>query len=357
MLAVSEKNISKQKQTGFDNDLFLRTARGERVERPPVWLMRQAGRTLPGYRKLRASLSGFKELVKTPACVVEASIEPVDLLGVDVAIIFSDILVIPEAMGLPYELIEKKGPLFPNTITKAAQVEQLQTGQQAADELEYVYEGVRLMKQELNQRVPLIGFAGAPWTLFAYMIEGSGSKTFSKAKRMLYKEPALSHALMQKITDATIAYLKQKIAAGVDLVQVFDSWAGILTPDAYRTFALPYLKKIASAIQEVPVTIFAKGAWFAMEELRQVDCQVIGVDWNTTPQQMRAWVGEDKVLQGNLDPCQLYASTTEVEKATIRMMQQFGRKHIANLGHGVYKDTPFDSIKCFVDTVKAYTYA
>lgn len=338
------------------NDLFLRTARGEKVERPPVWLMRQAGRTLPGYRKMRAKLSGFKELVKSPELVVKASIEPVDLLGVDVAIIFSDILVIPEAMGLPYELIEKKGPLFPKTIQTAEDVANLVTGEEAANQLGYVYDSVKLMKAELAGRVPLIGFAGAPWTIFAYMIEGSGSKTFSKAKRMLYKEPTVAHALLSKITDATIAYLQQKIAAGVDLVQIFDSWAGILTPTQYKEFALPYIKKICNAINEVPITVFAKGAWFAMESVGQLNCQVVGVDWNTAPEKARAWVGKDKVLQGNLDPCQLYATTDEVRAATNAMIAQFDGKHIANLGHGVYPDTPFDSIKCFVDTVKEYRY-
>ncbi|MEM9887378.1 MAG: uroporphyrinogen decarboxylase [Bacteroidota bacterium] len=355
MIAIQDQQ-EKVENKQLKNDLFLRAARGEQVERPPVWLMRQAGRTLPGYRKMRAKLSGFKELVKTPERVVEASIEPIDLLGVDAAIIFSDILVIPESMGLPYEMIEKKGPLFPRTIQSTDDVTQLQTGQVAADQLNYVYDSVRLMKKELNNRVPLIGFAGAPWTIFAYMVEGSGSKTFSKAKRLLYQSPELSHALLSKITDATIAYLKRKIAAGVDLVQIFDSWAGILTPDTFQTFALPYLEKIANALPEVPVTIFAKGAWFSMEEIGKIDCQVIGVDWNTTSQQARNWVGKDKVLQGNLDPCQLYASTQEIEKATVEMIAQFGGKHIANLGHGVYPDTPFDSIKCFVDTVKGYAY-
>lgn len=338
------------------NDLFLRAARGEQVERPPVWLMRQAGRTLPNYRKMRAKLSGFKELVKTPERVVEASIEPIELLGVDAAIIFSDILVIPEAMGLPYEMVEKKGPLFPTTIQQPADVKRMQSGQVAAETLGYVYDSVRLMKTELADRVPLIGFAGAPWTIFAYMVEGSGSKTFSKAKKMLYQSPEASHQLLEKIAETTIVYLKHKIEAGVDLVQIFDSWAGILTPELYHEFAFPYLNKIAAAITEVPVTLFAKGAWFGMSKFADSPCEVIGVDWNTSPEQARAWVGDHKVLQGNLDPCQLYASTHEIERATRHMIERFGGKHIANLGHGVYPDTPLDSIKCFVDTVQAYQY-
>lgn len=338
------------------NDLFLRTVRGEVVERPPVWLMRQAGRTLPGYRKIRKSVSGFKELVKTPELVVQATVEPIELLGVDAAILFSDILVIPEAMGLEYELIEKKGPLFPKTIQTQEDVTALQAGDFAAEKLDYVYESITQTKAYLDNQVPLLGFAGAPWTIFAYMVEGSGSKTFSKAKALLYKAPDLSHQLLQKITTTTIAYLKRKIVRGVNLVQIFDSWAGILTPAHYQIFALPYIKQICEAVSEAPITVFAKNAWFAMEAIGELDCEVIGIDWNTNPQKAREWVGNQKILQGNLDPCQLFASTTEVEKATQQMIRAFNNKHIANLGHGVYPDTPFDSIKCFVDTVKGFQY-
>lgn len=338
------------------NDLLLRTAKGEIVERPPVWLMRQAGRILPQYRAIRSKLSGFKELVETPALAAEVTIQPVDELDVDAAIIFSDILVIPEAMGLPYELVEKKGPRFPKTIQNFQDVVALQSGEQAAAELPYVYEALQLTKKELNGRVPLIGFAGAPWTLLSYMVEGSGSKTFSKAKRFLYQQPDAAHLLLQKITDTTIAYLKNKIAAGADLVQIFDSWAGILPPQLFNTFALPYIRQICNAIDEVPITVFAKGAWFALEDIGQLSCNVVGLDWNFTPQEARIKVGNKKVLQGNLDPCQLYASTAEVQKATEKMLWNFGGQHIANLGHGVYPDTPLDSVKAFVNTVKKFQY-
>lgn len=338
------------------NDLLIRTAKGERVERPPVWLMRQAGRILPQYRAIRNSLSGFKELVETPALAAEVTIQPVDELDVDAAIIFSDILVIPEVMGLPYEMVEKKGPSFPKVIESKANVAQLRTGAEAAADLEYVYEAIKITKKELDDRVPLIGFAGAPWTIFCYMIEGQGSKTFSKAKKMLYRDPELSHQLLEKITETTIAYLRTKVISGADLIQVFDSWAGILSPDQYRTFALPYISKIASAIHEVPVTIFAKGAWFVLEDLGEVDCQTIGLDWNIDPVFARKQVGADKIFQGNLDPCQLYATTSEIEQATLDMIQKFGKKHIVNLGHGVYPDTPLDGVKAFVNTVKGYQY-
>ncbi len=337
------------------NDLLIRTALGEDVERPPVWLMRQAGRILPQYRALRGSLSGFKELVETPALAAEVTIQPVDELDVDAAIIFSDILVIPEAMGLTYEMVEKKGPLFPKTIESEKDIVALISGADAAAELKYVYDAIQITVKELDGRVPLIGFAGAPWTIFAYMIEGSGSKTFSKAKRFLYQHPELSHQLLQKITATTIAYLQQKVASGVSLVQIFDSWAGILTPTLFRTFALPYIKQIAAAITGVPVTVFAKGAWFALAELESIDCNVIGLDWGTSPDYARKHI--TKVFQGNLDPCQLYGTAKEVELAATKMVQDFGGKHIANLGHGVYPDTPLDNVRVFVDTIKSLSYA
>ncbi|MFK7946893.1 MAG: uroporphyrinogen decarboxylase [Saprospiraceae bacterium] len=340
----------------LQNDLFLRTARGEQVERPPVWLMRQAGRILPQYRALRAKLSGFKELVETPALACEVTIQPIDELDVDAAIIFSDILVIPEAMGLTYEMIKGKGPWFPNTIKTQSDIDKLVESEAAAAELQYVYDAVSLTKKELNNRVPLIGFSGAPWTILAYMIEGSGSKTFSKPKKFLYTEPVLAHQLLQKITTSTIAYLKAKIRAGVDLVQIFDSWAGILTKEQYTEFALPYIAQICDAIDEVPKTVFAKNAYFMREELGRLNCNVIGVDWNMNPLTTRQLVGESKVLQGNLDPCMLYAAPEKIEIKTKEMIQLFDSKHIVNLGHGVYPDTPLDGVKAFVNTVKNYSY-
>ena len=335
------------------NDLLLRTIAGESTERTPVWLMRQAGRILPQYRALRARLSGFKELVETPELAAEVTVQPVDELHVDAAIIFSDILVIPEAMGLPYEMIEKRGPNFPTTITSRAQIDALRTDADAAGELTYVYDAIRATLRELDGRVPLIGFAGAPWTIFCYMVEGSGSKTFSKAKRLLYQDAATSHALLEKITAATIAYLQQKIAAGVHVVQLFDSWASILGPELYRTFSLPYLQQICDAIDQVPVTVFAKGAWSTLREQGELSCATLGLDWQTTPEHARRVVGDEKILQGNLDPCQLYATPDQVRLATRELLGRFGgHRHIANLGHGVYPDTPLESVRAFVDTVR-----
>jgi uroporphyrinogen decarboxylase len=339
----------------LQNDLLLRAARGERVERTPVWLMRQAGRILPEYRAVRAKLGGFKELVETPEFACEVTIQPVDLLGVDAAIIFSDILVIPEAMGLPYQMVEAQGPYFENTVSTQSDIDRLKIADGNAD-LHYVIDAIRLTKKELNGRVPLIGFAGAPWTILSYMVEGRGSKTFSRAKKFLYSQPKESHALLEKITESTISYLKAQIAAGADIVQLFDSWAGVLSPGQYREFAIPYISRICDAITEVPVTVFAKGAFFARKDLAELSCQVIGLDWNMGIAESREMVG-NKTLQGNMDPCLLYSDYGTIRKETVKMLKEFGpHRHIANLGHGVYPDVPADNVRCFIDTVKEFRF-
>ncbi|HPI10274.1 MAG TPA: uroporphyrinogen decarboxylase [Catalimonadaceae bacterium] len=335
------------------NDLLLRAARGEKTERVPVWLMRQAGRILPEYRAVRASLSGFKELVETPERAAEVTIQPVDILGVDAAIIFSDILVVAEGMGLTYEMEEKRGPFFPKTIETINDIKNLRIGT-AENDFQYTIEAIRITKKALNGRVPLIGFAGAPFTMLCYMVEGGGSKTFSKSKKLLFSEPEAAHMLLQKITDSTIDYLKGQVAAGADLVQVFDSWAGILSPQAYEEFSMPYLKQIADAINEVPVTLFGKGAFYARKSMAALNCQVIGTDWNMDPQESRALVG-NKTLQGNLDPCVLYGSHDFIAKETRAMIKSFGsQRYIANLGHGVYPDTDPMKVKHFVETVQSF---
>jgi uroporphyrinogen decarboxylase len=340
-------------ETKLKNDLLIRAAKGEVVERPPVWLMRQAGRILPEYRAVRERLKDFIELVKTPERAAEVTIQPVDILGVDAAIIFSDILVIPEAMGLPYEMIEKRGPFFPKTIEKQSDIKDLRVAE--AGDLAYVLDAIRLTKKELAGRVPLIGFAGAPFTIFAYIIEGSGSKTFSKARGMMYQEPQLCHLLLQKITESTINYLKGQVSAGADIVQIFDSWAGILTPEHYEEFAIPYINQICEAIIDVPKTVFAKGAFFARKQFGQMNCQVIGLDWTMNPQESRKIIGQHKTLQGNLDPCVLYGSYEVIRNETKTMLQAFGKqRYIANLGHGVYPDTDPDKVRCFIDTVKEW---
>jgi uroporphyrinogen decarboxylase len=336
------------------NDLLLRAARGEKTERTPVWMMRQAGRILAEYRAVREKAGSFIKLATTPELAAEVTLQPVDLLGVDAAIIFSDILVIPEAMGLPYEMAEQRGPVFPATVHTMQDLEKLHVAEPETD-LKYVLDAIKLTKQGLENRVPLIGFAGAPFTIFCYMTEGKGSKTFSVAKKHLYADPEFSHALLQKITDSTIAYLKAQVVAGANLVQIFDSWAGILSPEQYRIFSLPYIKQICDAINEVPVTVFAKGAFFARKEISELSCDVVGLDWNMDIRESRELI-PNKTLQGNLDPCVLYASYDQIRIEVKKMLEQFGtQKYIANLGHGVYPDTDPDKVRCFIESVKEYS--
>jgi uroporphyrinogen decarboxylase len=341
----------------LQNDLILRAARGEQVERTPVWLMRQAGRVLPEYREVRAKMGGFIELVKTPEFAAEVTIQPVDILGVDAAIIFSDILVIPEAMGLPYKMVEARGPWFEKTITSMEDVERVHITD-GYTELQYVHDALRLTKSSLGGRVPLIGFAGAPWTILAYMVEGSGSKTFSKAKKFLYTQPKAAHLLLEKIAISTTHYLKAQVEAGADMVQLFDSWAGILSPAQYREFALPYIAQICDELNtKVPVTVFAKDAHFIRKDFAALNCNTIGLDWTMDATESRTIIGVGKTLQGNMDPCLLYADEAVIVRETEAMLQQFGpQRHIANLGHGLYPDLEKSKVKLFVDTIKAYRH-
>ncbi|HXB40386.1 MAG TPA: uroporphyrinogen decarboxylase [Bacteroidia bacterium] len=340
----------------FKNDLLLRAAKGENVERVPVWLMRQAGRILPEYRAVRAKAKNFIEFVKTSEMAAEVTVQPVDILGVDAAIIFSDILVIPEAMGLPYQMIEAKGPHFEKTITSQSDVNALKISD--GSNLQYVYDAIRLSKKQLNNRVPLIGFCGAPWTLLAYMVEGNGSKTFSKAKKFLYTQPKLAHQTLEKITQSSINYLKGQVEAGADLIQIFDSWAGVLSPEMHNEFSLRYMSAICDELsKQVPVTIFAKDAHFALSEIKNTKCSVVGIDWNTNPQEARKNLGNRKTLQGNADPCLLYADFDVIKKETKKMLDAFGpQNYIANLGHGLYPDTEKEKVKFFIDCVKQHTF-
>lgn len=318
--------------------------------------MRQAGRILPEYRAVRAKLSGFKELVETPELAAEVTLQPVDLLGVDAAIIFSDILVIPEAMGLRYEMLENKGPWFEKTIATEADFNRIHIAEAGA--LQYVYDAIKHTLNGLNGRVPLIGFAGAPFTILCYMVEGKGSKTFSIARKMLVQRPDLAHRLLDMITSSTINYLKAQVEAGVHLLQIFDSWAGILNREDYATFSLPYLKKICEALSDtVPITLFAKGAHFSIDQLATLPCNTIGIDWNTPVAYAREKTKFDKTLQGNLDPAALYSDGKDIVRMTRNMLKEFGaHRHIANLGHGVYPDTHPDAVKTFVETVKSYQH-
>lgn len=337
----------------LQNDLILRVLRGEETERAPVWMMRQAGRILPEYRAIREKVKDFRKMIKTPELAAEVTIQPVDRLHVDAAIIFSDILVVPEAMGLKYEMVEEKGPWFPETISRDQDLAKLRIPVPEED-LAYVLQAISLAKEGLAGRVPLIGFAGAPWTIFAYMIEGKGSKTFAKARKMLYANPGLSHKLLTMIAEGSIRYLKAQAAAGADVIQIFDSWAGILPPHQYREFGLRYIEMICNEM-DVPVIVFAKGAGMSLMDLGELPCTAVGIDWNVEPLFARQTVGDDKILQGNLDPCALYAPFDEIRNLTKQMVEDFGDKYIANLGHGVYPDVDVEHAQCFVEAVKEFS--
>ena len=249
---------------------------------------------------------------------------------------------------------EGKGPLFPKTVKTDADLDKLRVADE--DSLGYVIDAIKVTKKELNGRVPLIGFAGAPWTIFCYMVEGKGSKTFSVARKILYNNPVFAHKLMDKITGSTISYLKNQISAGANIVQVFDSWAGILPGEQYDNFSLKYISKIADSITEVPVIVFAKGAYASRKSIGKINCDVVGLDWNMDIQESRNLIGPGKTLQGNLDPAVLYGDFGTIRAETRKMIDRFGRqRHIANLGHGVYPDMEADKVKCFIDEVKDYS--
>jgi uroporphyrinogen decarboxylase len=336
------------------NDLLLRTLIGEIVERPPVWMMRQAGRYLPEYMKLREKY-GFFERCQTPELACEITIQPVDIVGVDAAILFSDILVVPQAMGMEVQLIESKGPILPEPIKSVNDLSRI-TVPDVDDRLHYVFDAIKLIKQELNGRVPLIGFAGAPWTLLCYMVQGKGSKTFDEAKGFCYTQPETAHQLLQMITDTTIAYLKKQIEAGADAVQVFDSWGGLLSPADFEEFSLRYIRQIIAALKGLAPTItFAKGAWYGLEAMAATGTNGLGIDWCITPQMARKLAGPNVILQGNFDPAKLVAPIPVIKKEVKQMLAAFGgQKHIANLGHGILPNIPVDHARAFVDTVKEY---
>jgi uroporphyrinogen decarboxylase len=336
------------------NDLLLKALGKEKVERPPVWMMRQAGRYLPDYIKLREKYDFFTR-VQTPELATAITLQPVDQVGVDAAIIFSDILVIPQAMGLEVLMEEGKGPSLPKTIKTQKDIDGLNTSH-AETHLNYVLDALRLTKKELNGRVPLIGFAGAPWTILCYMVEGKGSKTWDKAKQFAYTEPALAQALLQKITAITIDYLKAQIEAGADTVQVFDSWAGSLSPLDFKAYAQPYLLQIADALKGIaPVILFPKGTWYALNDLSNSSASGIGIDWTITPEAARKLTSNKITLQGNFDPAKLLAPIPQIKKWVREMIDSFGsQNYIANLGHGITPNVPVDHARAFVDAVKEY---
>ncbi len=338
------------------NDLIIRTLLGEPTERTPVWMMRQAGRYLPEYIELRERYSFF-ERCQTPELACAITLQPVDIVGVDAAILFSDILVVPQAMGMEVQLVEKVGPLLPEPIKTEDDLKRI-TVAGAAERLQYVYDAIALIKKELDGRVPLIGFAGAPWTLLCYMVQGKGSKAFDQAKGFCYQNPKLAHQLLQMITDATIDYLKGQIAAGADMLQIFDSWGGLLSKEDFEIFSLQYINQIVAAVKdEVPTIIFAKGAWSSLPEMAATGAHGLGIDWCIEPQMARQLAGSDITLQGNFDPAKLMAPISEIERATEAMLKAFGPgRHIANLGHGILPNIPVEHAKAFVNTVKSFKH-
>ncbi len=337
------------------NDLLIKALRGETVSRPPVWMMRQAGRYLPEYMVLKAKYDFFTR-IQTPELACEITLQPIDIIGTDAAILFSDILVVPQAMGLEVLMEEGRGPSLPKTIANHKDIEALRISG-APEELDYVYQAIKLCKQELNGRAPLIGFAGAPFTILCYMVEGKGSKTFDKAKQFCFSQPALAHSLLQKITDVTILYLEQQVKAGVDCVQVFDSWSGLLSAADFTTFAMPYLNQIADRLSALcPVILFPKGSWYALSEIKNGKASGVGVDWCIEPKMARQLAGSDITLQGNFDPAWLLTDVSTIKKAVKKMIDAFGaQRYIANLGHGILPHVPVDNAKAFVDAVKEYT--
>jgi len=338
----------------LQNDLILRTLRGEATERVPVWMMRQAGRYLPEYMVLREKY-GFFERCQTPELAAAITLQPVDIIGVDAAILFSDILVVPQAMGLEVRLIESKGPVLPNPILTTADLQRVCVPD-VEETLGYVFSAIRLIKEQLNNRVPLIGFAGAPWTLLCYMVEGKGSKTFDKAKQFCYTQPLLAHTLLQMITDTTIAYLKAQAKAGADILQIFDSWGGLLSPNDFETYSLQYIRQIVAATKDiVPTIIFAKGAWQSLDQMAQTGAAGLGIDWCIKPSFARQLAGANITLQGNFDPAKLLAPIPVIQQEVTQMLNEFGNgNYIANLGHGILPNVPVDHAKAFVDTVKQW---
>ena len=336
------------------NDIYLRALRGESVSRPPVWMMRQAGRYLPEFIAIRNKYDFFTRC-QTPELASEITIQPIRRFGMDAAILFSDILVVPQAMNIPFEMKEGIGPYLPNPIRSQKDVDNTFVPD-IQDSLGYVMEAIKMTKEKLNDEVPLIGFAGSPWTVFCYCVQGQGSKTFDKAKEFCFTQPIAAHQLLQKITDTTIAYLKEKVKAGVNAVQIFDSWGGMLSPVDYQEFSWKYIQQIIDALhEEAPVIAFGKGCWFALEEMANSKASALGVDWTVSPKIARELTHNKITLQGNMDPSRLLSPPAEIKRIVNEMIRGFGKdKYIVNLGHGILPNIPVENAKAFIDAVKEY---
>jgi uroporphyrinogen decarboxylase len=327
------------------NDRFLRALCRQPVDRTPVWMMRQAGRYLPEYRATRAKAGSFLQLCKAPDLACEVTLQPLERYPLDAAILFSDILTVPDAMGLGLYFEEGEGPRFKRTIARDADVGALATPDMES-ELGYVMDAVRLIRRELDGRVPLIGFSGSPWTVATYMVEGGTSKNFSRIKGMLYDKPALLHQLLERVTRTTIDYLNAQVAAGAQAVMVFDTWGSILTPKTYHSFSLDYMQRIVDGVtreadgRKVPVVLFTKGGGPWLEAMAATGCDALGVDWTTDIGEARARVGDRVALQGNLDPAVLYASPEVIREEVRQVLDSYGpgHGHVFNLGHGIHPE-------------------
>lgn len=348
------------------NDLILRTARGETVERAPVWVMRQAGRYLPEFRELRVE-HDFFTICQTPELACEITLQPIRRYPtLDAAIIFSDILVVPQALGMTVEMKPGVGPVFPSPLVTPTDLSKLDRGVDVKDKLGYVMKALTLTRNKLEGKVPLLGFTGAPFTLMSYMIEGQGSKTLAKAKKWLYAYPEASEELLQLLTDINVDYLVAQVEAGAQMLQVFESHAEYLSPDLFQKYSLPYLTQIRAKVKErlgknnVPMTVFAKGAHYALKELSTSGFEVMGLDWTISPAKAREIVGPNIVLQGNMDPCALYSS--DIPKIVKKMSLEFRggetvdlKGWIANLGHGIYPDVDPENMKTFLESVHKFS--
>lgn len=337
------------------NDLFLRALRGESVPRPPVWMMRQAGRYLPEFMAIREKYDFFTRC-KTPELASEITVQPIRRFGMDAAILFSDILVVPQAMGIEVLMKPDIGPFLPNPIRSPEAVSAIRVPE-VEESLAYVMQAITLTLEKLDGEVPLIGFAGSPWTILCYCVQGQGSKSFDKAKAFCFSEPEAAHLLLQKITDTTIAYLKAKVQAGVHAVQLFDSWGGMLAPDDYREFSWKYLQQIVDALRpETEVIVFGKGCWFALEEMASSGASALGVDWTCSPAAARQLSGGEITLQGNFDPARLLSPPSVIRERVWQMIREFGKdRYIANLGHGILPNVPVAHAAAFIEAVLTYT--
>ena len=336
------------------NDLLIRALKGEIVSRPPVWMMRQAGRYLPDFMKLKNKYDFFTRC-QTPELATEITLMPIKQLGPDAAILFSDILVVLQAMNVNVEMKDGIGPWISKPITNKRDLSNIIVPN-IQEKLGYVLEAIKMTQKELNNSVPLIGFAGSPWTLLCYAVQGQGTKTFDKAKAFCFECPDLAHEFLQKITDTTILYLKEKVAAGVNVIQLFDSWGGLLSPEDYDEFSWHYLQQIVSELKKlIPVIVFGKGCWFALNKMSKSGASALGIDWTCSAQNSRYLSGGNITLQGNFDPSRLLSPISEIKKQVTNMINEFGKdRYIVNLGHGILPNIPVSHAKAFIDTVKQY---